>query len=267
MATEGCTELTLLVWDLAELFEIQPTECMFEDVVLSFGSTKSDKRSFNALLEMELSGYIPSSALLRQYAVKLSMNDRRLAHARHLLAYNHDGQYLSTSGINCLLLGYGMKKDLETAFELFENFDKYNIQADDNTYAFLMESLWLNVKDRVASNEFADTDVDDILAVIDTVVSSMQLAEVDGGKRFAYEHMRLLCVLKQVDEARALLEYAIENKVPVKIGSIAMIANGYVDRGDAESARDVANLSAAAGCGEPTFLLRQIENRTGSITK
>ena len=262
MASNGRTDLTLLVWDLAELFKYKPTECMFEDAVLSFGTSREDGNSFRALLDMENSGYLPSHVFLRRYSLQLSKYKKRLVHVQNLLGYNHDGQFLSSSAMNCLLLGYGMHKDLEKSFETFENFGSYNVQANDITFAYLMEALWLNVKERQKTSELTDEDIDDILAVVDTVIRSMQLAGVEGSSSFIYEHMRLLCLLKKFDDAKLILESAIENGLAIKTGSIVLIATGYLEVDDIETARKVANLSVAAGCGEaPNFLMKRIQDR------
>ncbi|KAL7519603.1 hypothetical protein ACHAWX_004362 [Stephanocyclus meneghinianus] len=260
LATQrGQTELNLLVWDLIELFGHQPTESMFEDVILSFGSIRSDAKSFKALIDMENNGYVPSSVLLRQIAFKLSGDFNRLRHARNLFTWNSDHRILSTSTMNCLLLGYGIKKDIDTAFDVFEDFAKYELQTDKNTFTFLMESLYLSVKDKLASSSGSPEDIDDILAIIDTVICSMELARVERSAHFYYEHIRLLCLLTKVDDAKSLLENAIDCKLPIKAGCIVMVATNYVNRGDFCNARYVASLSEIAGCGEaPSYLLRRI---------
>jgi hypothetical protein len=265
--TKKNPDLNLLIWDLADIFQHQPTEAMFEDAILSLGSTMQDADAFKAMLSMENSGYLPSYTFMRQFALQLSHTKKRLTHARHLLTYNDQDQYRSVSAMNCLLLGCGMRKDLDTAFEVFEDFDKYNVPADENTYAFQMEAFVLNVRDRFASVEAADEDVEDILAIVDTFIESMDLACLDKSSQFIYGHMRLLCILNKVEDARTLLENAIADNIAVKPGSIVMIATGYLDKGDLSSAREVAKLFVPAGCGKaPTYLMnriRQFEERQG----
>ena len=262
MASRGCTDLTLLIWDLIDMFDYKPTECMFEDAVLSFGVSRQDDNSLRALLDMENSGYLPSHTLLRQYSLQLSMFKKRLVHVQNLLKYNQDGQILSSSALNCLLLGYGMHKDLEKAFDVFDSFNNCNVQANNITFAFLIEALWLNVKEWRKTSELTNEEVDDVLAVVDTVIASMQLVDVDGCSRFIYGHIHLLCLLKKFDDAKLLLESAIDNGLAVKTGSIVIVANGYLELDDIETARKVANLSVAAGCGKaPNFLLERIKDR------
>ncbi|KAL7476080.1 hypothetical protein ACHAW6_001961, partial [Cyclotella cf. meneghiniana] len=195
-AQKGQTELNLLIQDLVELFGHQPTERMFEDVILSFGSIRSDANSFKAVL-------------LRQIAFKLSGDFSRLRHARNLFTWNSDERFLSTTTINCLLLGYGIKKDINTAFDVFEDSANYQLQTDMNTFTSLMESLHLSVKDKSASASRSPEDIDHILAIIDTVIGSMELTRVERSAHFYYEHIRLLCLLTKVDNAKSLLEHAI----------------------------------------------------------
>lgn len=246
------TELNMLIWDLAELFHYEPTECMFEDVVLSFGGALQDKNAIKALLDMERCRYTPSYAFLRHYALMLSYSNKRMSFAKNIVMYNEDDQYLSASAMNCLLLGFGMRKDLDGAFQMFESFAKFNLERDENTFVFLMESLCLNVKDQVVNED----DADDVLAIVETVLDSMKLAGVDISSKFLYEHVRILCILKQVDDARQLIEKAVVDRIPVKPGAIVMVANEYLDRGDIENAQAMAKLSVNAGCGEPANFLK-----------
>ena len=122
-----------------------------------------------------------------------------------------------------------------------------------------MQSLYLSVKDKLASSSRSSEDIDDILAIIDTVIGSMELAGVERSAHFYYEHIRLLCLLTKVDDAKSLLENAIDSKLPITTGCIVMVATNYVNRGDLCNAQYVASLSEIAGCGEaPSYLLRRI---------
>eukprot|EP01082_Thalassiosira_pseudonana_P013422 g11875.t1 g11875 contig6:772723-774398(+) len=89
-AKRGHIDLNLLVWDLVESCGERPTECMFEDVILTFANNKSDSNSFAALVDMEKNGFVPSRALLRQLALKLSYSKGRLRHAKNILTRVED---------------------------------------------------------------------------------------------------------------------------------------------------------------------------------
>jgi hypothetical protein len=262
---KGQTDLNLLIWDLVDLFGYKPTEGMFEDVVLSFGAARADASSFKALVDMEHNGYVPSYVLLRQFAVKLSGDHKRISHAHDLLNWDSQDGYLSSSTLNCLLLGFGMRKDIDMAFEVFESFAKYGLETDKNTYSFLMESLFLSAKDELNSSSSPE-DTNDISVVVDTIIGSMELAGVERSGNFVYEHIRILCMLNKFEDAKAMLEDAIENKLPIKPGLIVMIATEFANRGDVETARYVANLSATAGNGAaPEYLVRRIRSLSTTV--
>lgn len=254
-------DLNLLVWDLVELFGYQPTEGMFEDVILSFAASKSDRNLFAAMADMEKNGFVPSRTLLRQIAVRISFkNYKRLTHAHNLLANKNNGNFITTSSMNVLLLGYGMKKDINTAFNVYDDFVTYNLKPDANTFSFLMEALYLDSKEFFSPGQ--DVKPEDIDYAIDgaaMIQKSMNESGIEKSNHFMHEYIRVLCTTGRLDDAKSMLDEAIECRSPVEMGSIVLIASDYAGKGDFEMARSVANSSVMAGCGKPpSFLIHRI---------
>ena len=256
-------ELNLLVWDLVELFGYEPTECLFEDVILAFGGGTSDQNLFAALVDMEKNGFVPSRVLLYRIAVTLSRNKGRLRHARKLLTSNEVENAMTTSSMNSLLLGFGMRKDLDSAFNIFDDFFRYGIRPDANTFSFLMEALYLDTKERFSAKapDSVPDEVEDVLGAIEIVLNSMRAAGVEKSSHLIHEHVRLLCVVGKVEEAKIVLDEAIANRTRVSMGSIVSTAMSFARSGNFEMARTVAGLTDIAGCGKPpTYLIPWIDN-------
>jgi hypothetical protein len=80
-------DLTLLVWDLVELFGYAPTAGMFEDVIMSFAATYQNENMFSALSDMERNGFVTSPGLLKFVGMKISRNDKRIRHSYNTITW------------------------------------------------------------------------------------------------------------------------------------------------------------------------------------
>eukprot|EP00571_Detonula_confervacea_P005363 CAMPEP_0172313854 /NCGR_PEP_ID=MMETSP1058-20130122/21123_1 /TAXON_ID=83371 /ORGANISM="Detonula confervacea, Strain CCMP 353" /LENGTH=756 /DNA_ID=CAMNT_0013027577 /DNA_START=99 /DNA_END=2369 /DNA_ORIENTATION=- len=255
-------ELSLLVWDLVELFGHTPTEGMFEDVIMSFASTKQDDNMYAALVDMEKNGFVPSPSLMRYVAVKVSFNERRMEHSHKMLTWKQNEHMRSTHAMNVMLIGYGMKRDINSAFYIFEELPRFNLQPDANTFSFLMEALYIDTKERFPPHggKPPPQDIDDVLGASQIILDAMGEAEIEKTKQFYYEHIRLLCALSLLDDANLVLEDAIMSGVPIPRATLFILANRFADNGNYELAHKVAGLSAAAGCGKFPRLISRINN-------
>lgn len=258
-------DLCLLVWDLVEEFGYKPTASMYEDVVLSFAVTNQDENMFAALADMEKHGFVPSPALLRYIAWKITRNEKRTAHSHKMLSWHRNSRLRSTNGMNALLIGYGMKRDINNAFIVFEDLEKFNINPDDNTFSFLMESLYISTKNRFPFKpgeqmQYNPQDVDDVVGAAQIIIDAAAKAGVKKTKQFFYEHVRLLYTLNLLEEAKAVLVEAISEGTPVPKATIFMLGSRFANIGDFENARAVAGLSRAAGCGDFPRLVSRINN-------
>lgn len=259
-------EVNLLVWDLVELFGYSPTGSMFEDVIMSFAATKQDENMYSALADMEKHGFVPSQALLRYVAVKVSYNENRLDHSQRMLTWRGNEHVRSTHGMNVLLIGYGMKRDLNTAFSVFEDFPKWELRPDASTFSFLMESLYIDTMDRFRQEagqplrQYKQDDIDDVIGAAQIILDAMKEAGVEKTKQFFHEHIKLFCVLGRPEDAKLVLEEAISSGTLVPMASLFKLATTFADNGDFENSYAVAGLSSAAGCGELPRLNSTINN-------
>lgn len=259
-------DLNLLVWDLVELFDYNPTESMFEDVVMSFGAIMQDQNMYSALVDMEKNGFAPSRPLLRYVALKLTTSEKRLAHSDKLLEWHENDHVRSTSSMNALMLGYGMKREINNAFRVFENLDSFNLTPDSNTFTFLMEILYMDTKDRFPyqpskpEQQHNPQDIEDVIGAAEIILDAMEEAGVKKTKLFYNEQIKLLCALRMLEDAGLVLEEAISTGTPVSNSALHLLATRFADLGEYEKAHAVAESSVAAGCGDNSHLVNRINN-------
>ena len=167
--------------------------------------------------------------------------------------------------MNALIIGHGMKRDIDNAFFVFENFARLNLRPDANTFSFLMEALYIDTKSRFpleagTQPTFNPQDVDDVVAAAQIILDSIDESGVKKTKSFFYEHIRLLYTLGLLEEAKSAIEEAVSTGTAVPMASLFVLASRFALLGDFESARAVSGLSIAAGCGDFPRLTNRIKN-------
>lgn len=256
--------LNLLVWDLAEMYGYDPTESMFEDVIMSFAEFKQDENMVSALVDMERQGFMPSRALLQYIARKVSFNERRLHHFNRMLSWRDNPHLRSIHSMHVLLVGFGLKKDINAAFRVFEDLPTFELTPNGNTFEFLMEILYIDTKDRFPYHPgeplpYNQQDVEDILGAAQIILDSLEEAGAQKTRHFFHEHIRLLCALGLLKDAHLVFQEAL-SVGPVLVNSPFLLATRLAKNGDFESARAVVACSRAAGCGNLARLDKLINN-------
>jgi len=258
-------DLNLLVWDIVELFGYNPTESMFEDVIMSFAATKQDENMFTAMVDMEKNGFVPSHSLLRYVAVKVAFSKKRLDHSQKMLAWHGNEHIRSTHTMNAVMMGYGMNRDINAAFFVYEDLARFNLKPDATTFWFLMEILYIDTKDRFPYQsenppEFKPEDIEDVVGAAQIILDAMEEAGMEKTSHFYHEYIRVLCALGQLDEAYSVLEEAIRSKTPLPAKSLFLLATRYTYCGEVDKAYAIEKLSEAAGCGPLPHLNNRIRN-------
>ena len=265
VSKRGSIDLSLLIIEMAESFGYKISESMFEDVILSFAASKQIPQCLGALVDMEANGYVPSRELLRKVAKKLSYDDKRLRYTQHILTGDDNGNILSTATMNSLMMGYGMKKNIEAAFDIFDSFRELGLKPDSDTVTFLMEILYFNTTQKFgrrtyAKDNLSPEEIDDVVGEIDVVLATMKEEDIEPTRHFYHEYVRVLCCLGLFEDAKLALEEAVSNNINLQVGTIFLLSVQCAHRGHFDMARDVARLAPIAGCGKQPTLLRRINN-------
>jgi hypothetical protein len=262
--------LVLQVWDMVEQFGYTPTASMFEDVIVSFAATRQDDNMYSALADMERAGYEPSPLLLKYIAMNVSRTDKKIHYSHKLLTWHRNVHLHSKHGMSALLAAYGMKRDINNAFLVFEEFAALHLQPDSNTFTFLMEALYIDTKVRFPFNseqrpQISTQDVCDVVSAIQIILDAMDSAKVHKTKAFYYEHIRVLYCLGLLEDGKVVLEEAIATGTHVPMQTLFMLATRFAYFGDFTNAQAVAGLSNAAGCGDFNRLKNRIKNIESSF--
>lgn len=253
-------DLNLLVWDLVEQSGYNPSESMFEDVIMSFAAMRQDTDMYAALTDMETVGFVPSHLLIRYIALQIALpkypeNIRRLEYSYKRLTHPENTHMRSTESMNALILGYGIKRDINSAFLVFEDFDRFNLCPDINTFTFLIESLYMDAKDSLSN-----CNVEDVVGATQIILDSIEETGVKKSARFVHEHVRLLCIIGLPDDAKAVLEEAISAGMAIQSSTIFVLSTAYAEGKDFEQAYNVADMAGSAGCGELPRLVNRLDN-------
>lgn len=71
-ASQGQSEICLLIWDIVDVLEYTPTAGIYENTVVAFAKNVFTYReAFTVLYEMEIRGFRPSRALIRSVSVRV----------------------------------------------------------------------------------------------------------------------------------------------------------------------------------------------------
>lgn len=253
-------DLNLLVWDMVEQSGYNPSESMFEDVIMSFAAMRQDTDMYAAMTDMESVGFVPSHLLIRYVALQIALpkypeNTRRLEYSYKRLTHHENTHMRSLHTMNALILGFGIKRDINSAFLVFEDFDRFNLRPDINTFTFLIESLYMDAKDSLAN-----CNAEDVLGATQIILDSIEETGVKKSARFVHEHVRLLCIIGLPDDAKSVLEEAISAGMAIQSSSLFVLSTAYADGKCFEKAYEVAEMAEAAGCGELPLLINRLNN-------
>ena len=103
----------------------------------------------------------------------------------------------------------------------------FNLKPDANTFVFLMESLYINTKDRFASSANAPLsckkeDIEDTLGASEIIVEAMEEAGVKKTKHFFHKHMRLFCALGLLEIALSMFREALLDTLFFRLQSFSL---------------------------------------------
>lgn len=266
-AQQKVSSFVLLVWDLVELLGYSPTESMYENAVIAFCRfDKQDHHAFAAMSEMEEKGFKPSRDFIRNVSNILKMSVRRLDHTYYMLTQKTPEETnLSTSILNCLLSACAQEGLLDRSFAVFDQFEKFNLEPDEDTFAFLMESLTNEINQMrsillidpksqkvVCRNptKHYDEDMQMYLESIDEIQGMLAERNLPQNRFFLHHYIGGFVGLGKVQQAITILEKAIDNNEVVLMKTFEHFALQCAYHGDEEMTSHVLSLIIKSGYKE-----------------
>ena len=251
---EGNYELGLLTWDLSESLGYAPTESLFESMIQAFSMAyKQDHRVFSCLAGMEDYGYIPSRALLRSVSRSLRYSINRIDNAYRYISQGIHGCRPTLCSLNVIMSACAECGDIDrTLSVLFDDFRRYGIEPNSDSFSFAMEALAVN-----ARSQESDVDNVSLLAAAEDLLNMMSQQSIDVDRHVFREYIRVLINAGALELATASTfdairaeRFEVDNKtVVILINSLCCVSHRF------DVARELASLAS-----EPLpFLFRKID--------
>lgn len=253
-ARVGNYELGLATWDLIESLGYKPTESLFESMIQAFSmGYKQDHRVFSCLAGMEDYGYIPSRALIRSVSRSLRYSINRVDNAYRFITNQVNGCRPSLVSLNVIMSACAECGDVERTFSvLFDDFPRYNIEPNEDSFSFAMEALAVNARAQEAA-----FDKKSLLEAAEDLLDMMSARNVAVDRHVFHEYIRVLLNSGDLETATASTfdvigtkAFEVDNKTIVILINSLCVASGSFDL-----ARQLASLTT-----EPLpFLLKKID--------
>ena len=272
------SSFVLSVWDLMELLGYQPSESMYESVILAFcKSDKQDHLAFAAMTEMEDRGIRPSRTFMRAISDELRTTRRRLDHAYNMLIRTSpNGVKLSTPILNCLLAACAQEGLVDRSFAIFDQFVALDLQPDQESFSFLMEGLAKEISKMCpvliidkSSQEMCVTDptlpyIEDMhiyLESIDAINNMMNEKGFIPDRYFTNHHIICLILLQEFGKAFEILEEAVKTDRVILTGTYEQFALQCAHKGEKDlTLRILSFMTDESGYQIPSYLNQVIES-------
>ena len=244
----GSSDLILLVWDILEACRYKPTETIYENTIMTFANEKGSLRqAFAAMSSMKEDGFEVSRPLLRSFSSAIRLNRPLIGRARRLLIEDHHNEMarlehhslLSLESINVVLSSYSERGDPRDAVEILELMAENEIEANADSYSFVIEALGRDIKKRLKSK---DQDyIERNISIANTVLEMMEGAGMAPNTHVIRNYIELLCMGGEVDTATSIVEDYLQNSEHIVNNiTIYRVASEQTQLGKFETAKALA---------------------------
>ncbi len=249
----GSSDLILLVWDMLEACQYSPTETIYENTIMTFANEKgSIRQAFAAMSSMKEDGFEISRPLVRSFSSAIRLNRPLIGRARRMLIEDHQNEMarlenhclLSLESINVVLSSYAERGDPRDAVEILELMAENDIEANADSYSFVIEALGRDIKKRLKSKdqEYMDRNI----SIANTVLSMMEGQGLAPNTHVIRNYVELLCMGGEIDTATSIVQDYLRSEDPelrntVNNITIYRVASEQATLGNFEMAKALAD--------------------------
>lgn len=254
-ATRGRYHICLKAWDILEAQGVQPSETIYENIVTAFiMGYKQDLNCFSALGDMEARGFKPSRALIRSVTRSLRFSIGRVDHAHINVASDRvEGARVTVSTLNMVCSGYAELGQVNRAFAMFDDFTKYQLDPDEDTYSYMMEAL---SKASGGDMQTSASLLAKYYTAAEWLINTMTEKDVVINHHTLHYYVHTLGNLGEFDAAQSAVLDALDVGLNVSNKTLTMLISECGERGDLDMARFFASKLS-----EPLhFVEKRIEN-------
>jgi pentatricopeptide repeat protein len=253
-ARAGNSELVMLVWDVMEHCQYIPTEAIYENTILSFAAEgrRRLRQVFSVMASMKDVGFVPSRPLIRSLCFLLR-SDKRLINEALRIILNEDEdnndvselRLLSLESLNVILSCLAERGDTSDTLELLRMFKAYDIQPNEDSYSFAMESLGKEIhRLQLAdpTNEHNFTCIQENLQLAGSLLTEMEENGLTPSADVVRNYLELLCLANEVGTATAVIDDLLGGDFRDRVSnkSIYRVAVANVDVGNFDKAEELA---------------------------
>lgn len=235
-ATRGRYRICLKAWDILEAQGLGPTDTFYENTITAFAmGFRQDANCFAALGEMEARGYKPTRALIRSITRSIRFSVGRVDFAYQTLIRNEiEGARVTVSSLNTILSGCAELGDPDRAFAMFEDFANFNLEPDEDTYSYMMESL---SKATGPERSLDHAAVAAYLKAAESLLDTMAEKSIKVNRHTLHFYIHTLGNLGETDAAQNAVFDALEAGLGVENKTLSLIISACGERGDLDMAR------------------------------
>ena len=206
----------------------------------------------------------------------------------YILQGNVDGTKMTTSSLNCVLSAYASNGLVDKAFAIYDHFTELEIPPNEDTYAYLMESLSVDAMTLIPQNATNitgewDTEESSIpdspingddyeewktsrLVAADVILLTMEDHGFPRNSLIVHQYVRLLCAFGQMEKAKEYIDQIIEGNergtegTIISLETFVVLANAFGLNKNMKSAFQTAFLSKRVGYkyGIPRYAMNRL---------
>ncbi|GKY96436.1 hypothetical protein MPSEU_000603100 [Mayamaea pseudoterrestris] len=236
-------DMTMLVWELVDVYKYEPSLALYENAVVTFASHQETyANAFIAMNDMKGRGMSVSRALIRGVSARLRgiLENVDLALGQLQTSYQ-DGSPVSTEQLNCVMSAMAERGDVHCVSFVIDEFKRFGLEMDADSYSFALEGLGKHLYRVRKVGEPSEDVLRDCLEKASEYLSAMEDAEIVPTAHIIREYVELLCQADEVDTANEVVLEALESGGLVNHKTVYRVAMAQADLGNFVAARSLAS--------------------------
>jgi len=294
-ARRGSSNLIFLIWDYMELFDYGPvSEAMYEDTIVALVESRwQDSLFLQVLYEMEKKrGFVPQRPLIRSISRSirpiigriqniLRFIQKRAIHKKDPWKKEYPvvqdveeemtpGEGVTTAMLNCVLSAYAEWGLVDKVLDVFDEFNKLECYPNDDTFAFLMEAVAINITTAIETKTNAENKDDtwtpwisSQLDSVEVIIHTMYQMKCSWTHPMVYNYIRILCAIGESNKALIFLEDINTQETStctnISLDTFTLLATSFALHDNRHGVNMTKELSQRHGHSFPSYTSERIE--------
>jgi pentatricopeptide repeat protein len=255
-ARAASVDLILLVWDVIDFCQYEPTEMIFENTVATFASKPQFlPEAFAAMQSMKQYGFVPSRALIRSFSIAIRDKRETVDKALQVLLEDHrqaaspssgeSSPLLSLESLNVVMSAYSERGEMENAMDVLNLMEDIDIYPNEDSYSFALEALGKDVV-RFQSKEDS-SHLHKNVEIAGIILTRMEKNGVEPSVDVIRNYLELLCLAGEVETATSVVEQCLStnnDRSKINNKSIYRVAMANAEACNFERAKALSKMTS-----------------------